>query len=341
MKKAEIPIVDLHCDLLSFLAHKPGRSPDDPLSRCSYPQLRQGGVKLQTLAIFSQTGPDSVKEGCKQVDHFLKLLSNYPTQFTRLQFPLIPQSPLVQILPALEGASSFASETEPLQDPYDRLQAYIEAIGPLFYISLTWDGENRFGGGNRTQIGLKDDGKRLLEWMSGKGIALDFSHTSDPLAYDLLNFIDKQSLDLPIIASHSNFRAISDFPRNLPEEIAREIIRRKGLIGLNFFSSFIHPTDPSALLRHVEYALSLGAEEALCFGADFFCDADAPNLLQKYQRTEAYYPGLSDASVYPDVLGGFSQKLRLKEEQLLKIACQNASKFITRFIKSNCSSFTT
>lgn len=329
MKKAEIPVIDLHCDLLSFLSEKPGRSPNDPLCRCSFPQMQRGHIKLQTLAIYAPTGSGSIEKGRSDVDHFLKLLSEYPTQFSRLQFPISSQSPLVQILPAFESASSFSSETEPLDQSLRRLESYIRVLGPIFYISLTWDSENRFGGGNRTSIGLKEDGKRLLEWMSGKGIALDFSHTSDPLAYDLFNYIDKNALDLPVLASHSNFRAISDLPRNLPEDLAKEIIRRGGLIGLNFFSSFIHPTDPSAILRHVEYAFSLGAENSLAFGADFFCDADAPNLLQKYQRKEAYYPGLSDASAYPGLLGLLSQKLRLKEEQLLKISCQNATKFIT------------
>jgi microsomal dipeptidase-like Zn-dependent dipeptidase len=268
------------------------------------------------------------------VEHFQKLLSDYPTWFSRVK------SPLVQILPAIEGASSFASETEPLAQALERLESYQEAIGPPVYISLTWEGENRFGGGNCTDIGLKEDGKRLLEWMSGKGIALDFSHTSDRLAYDLFNYIEKQALDLPVIASHSNFRAISNFPRNLPDAIAREIIRRGGLIGLNFFSSFIHPTDPNALLRHVEYGLSLKGEDALAFGADFFCDADAPNLLQKYQKQEAYYPNLSDASCYPGLLEQLATKLGLGEEILLKLANQNASHFISVLIKKSNYSFT-
>lgn len=324
-----MPIIDLHSDLLSFLSHQPGRSPEDPASRSSHAQLLQGKVILQTLAIFTLTGHNSVHKGRTQVEHFKQLLSHYPTLFASCRFPLDSRSSRVHILPAFENASCFSAESEPFADSIQRLEDYIRTIGPIFYISLTWDHENRFGGGNWTTVGLKEDGKRLLEWMHGKKIAVDLSHTSDDLAHDILNFLDQGGLDIPVIASHSNFRVISGYPRNLPDELAREIVRRKGLIGLNFFAPFIHMTDPSAIVRHVEYALSLGAEDSLCFGADFFCDGDFPNLKTKYQRNSAYYPGLDNASVYPSLLQLLEKKLSLKEEQLLGLASKNAHRFLS------------
>lgn len=333
MKKAGIPVIDLHNDLLSYLSHQSGRSPKDPISRSSYQQLSQGNVKLQTLAIFSKTGKNSVENGRKQVDNFIQLTTQHLTMFAPYRFPLDAQKSIVHVIAAFENASAFASETESLSEAILRLEEYVKAIGPIFYISLTWDEENRFGGGNRSTAGLKEDGKRLVEWMHKKNIALDLSHTSDRLAHDLLNFIDQNVLEIPVIASHSNFRVISDYPRNLPDDLAKEIIRRRGLIGLNLFAPFIHKTDPSAIVRHVEYGLELGAENALCFGADFFCDSDFPDFLrEKYQRSEAFYPEFNDSSVYPKLLELFSYKLRLKEQNLLKFANQNAVHFLKESI---------
>lgn len=260
-------------------------------------------------------------------------MTQYPTMFAPYRFPLDAQKPIVHVIAAFENASAFSSETEPLLEAIHRLEEYVKAIGTIFYISLTWDEDNRFGGGNRSTVGLREDGKRLVEWMHRKNIALDFSHTSDRLAHDLLNFIDQNALEIPIIASHSNFRSISDYPRNLPDDLAKEIIRRKGLIGLNLFAPFIHKTDPSAILRHIEYGLELGAENTLCFGADFFCDSDFSHFLkEKYQRSEAFYPEFSDSSVYPKLLELFSRKLMLKEHSLLKIANQNAVHFLNERI---------
>ena len=331
MKKAEIPVIDLHNDLLSYLSHQSGRSPKDPISRSSYQQLSHGNVKLQTLAVFAKTGRNSVENGQKQIDYFCKLTSQYPALFAPCQFPLDAQKSIVHVIAAFENASAFASEEEPLSEAIQRLEKYRKEIGPIFYISLTWDEENRFGGGNRTKIGLKEDGKRFVEWMNAKKIALDLSHTSDKLANELLEFIDQNALEIPVIASHSNFRSISDYPRNLPDDLAKEIVRRNGLIGLNLFAPFIHKTDPLAILRHVEYGLELGAENALCFGADFFCDADfSDSLKEKYQRSDAFYPEFNDSSVYPKLLELFSSKLKLKEKTLLKIASQNALDFLMK-----------
>lgn len=322
-------IIDLHNDLLSYLADKPGRTPEDPASRSSYAQMAQGGVKLQTLAIYSVTGDKSVAKGQSQVEEYLKLLQNYPLLYAAYRFPFEPMSQ-VQVIPAIENASSFASETEPLSQALTRLENYIEKIGSPLYIGMTWDDVNRFGGGNRSSVGLKEDGKRLLEWMCGKNIAIDMSHTSDQLAYGILEFLEQQGLDLPVIASHSNFRAVSNYPRNLPDTLAKEIIRRKGVIGLNFFAPFIHQNDPSVIARHVEYGLSLGAADAFCFGADFFCDSDFPIIREKYQRETAFFPELGNASVYPHVLTLLETKLKLKPEQLEKIAHKNATAFLQR-----------
>ena len=150
MKKAEIPVIDLHCDLLSYLADNLKRTADDPAVRCSYAQLLAGHVKLQTLAIYTSTSPQSVEKGRAQVEQFIKLVKHHPTQFSQANFPLDTQNSLVHILPAFENASSFASEQEPLSESIARLEGYLKQIGPLFYISFTWDGENRFGGGNRS-----------------------------------------------------------------------------------------------------------------------------------------------------------------------------------------------
>jgi membrane dipeptidase len=335
MKKAEIPVIDLHNDLLSYLSYQPERSPEDPISRSSYQQLSQGNVKLQTFAIFSKTGKSSIENGRKQIEAFIQLTTQYPTLFAPCRFPLDTQKSIVHVIAAFENASAFAGETESLSEAIRRLEGYVKTIGPIFYISLTWDSENCFGGGNSSTAGLKENGKRLVEWMHRKAIALDLSHASDKLAYDLLNFIDQNALEVPIIASHSNFRAISDYPRNLPDDLAKEIIRRKGLIGLNLFAPFIHKTDPFAIIRHVEYGLELGAENALCFGADFFCDSDFSDFLrEKYHRFDAFYPEFSDSSVYPKLLELLSSKLKLKEQNLLKIANQNALHFLKERILS-------
>lgn len=325
-------IIDLHSDLLSYLREAKNRGPYDPQSRSSLEQLKKGQVKLQTLAIFSHSKQGSTQIALEQLACLKKLTQTHFQECALFAPDCFEKSTTqVQFILAFENASGFSEESEPLVESLQRLDRILKEYQHILYISLTWDGENRFGGGVGSQVGLKEDGKRLLEWLSGKKIAVDFSHTSDRLAEEILNTIDQQRLEVPVLASHSNYRAITDLPRNMPDWLAQEIILRKGILGLNLFAPFIRKNDPSVLLRHIEYALSLGGENNLAFGADFFCDADFPSLFSKYQTQTAFFKEYPDASCYGAILEQIKDKLRLTSETVQKIASKNAE----RFLKSN------
>lgn len=305
------PVIDLHCDLLMSLGESGAQRDQDPTLRCSYPQLIRGGVALQTLALFTETGRGSHTTFAQQLNAFDALSGQ---RWQRARFPLEITPPTVhtpvQVILAIENASGVLEEDEPLSLLFERLQTLVQRYGPLLYISLTWNTENRFGGGNATDIGLKEDGARLVEYLAGPlahgCLALDLSHTSDRLAQDILNKVEKDNLQLALIASHSNFRAIQDHPRNLPDDIAKAIIQRKGVIGLNFIRGFIGAPFEEKFLEHISYGISLGATEQLCFGSDFFCDSDTPNTLNSLRPffDEIY----SDATTYPQLLGLIEKK---------------------------------
>lgn len=304
-------IADFHCDLLSFLAEDDKRTPYDPASRASISQLQVGNVKWQTLAIYTKTGQGSVESGLKQAEVFLQLPQKYPVFGKE-----------IQIVASIENGSSFFGENEPFEKGLKRLESFYQKAGKIGYISLTWNGENRFGGGNGASVGLKEEGVKLLRWMSGKKIAIDLSHTSDKLAEEILSEIE--NLDLIPIASHSNFRKVSNHPRNLPDHLAKEIGARNGLIGLNFVRVFLGSHGPEDFIRQVEHADKLGLLDHFCFGADFFADHEiAPELQYMIPMFNA---GFDNASCYPKVIELL--KKHLSNDILEKIAYKNLSQFL-------------
>lgn len=315
------PIIDLHCDLLNYLALDPKRGPFDPAPRCSYPQLKAGNVQLQTLAIFTETAPGSQKLGWKQVEAFHNLLKSHPQSFSFYKGAF---EQTINIVPAIENASGFCGEDETLKEGTDRLQLLIKKIGRPLYIGLTWNGENRFGGGIGSPAGLKKDGLELLKWLQGKNIAIDLSHASLKLCEEIINAIDKYSLQLRIMASHCNFRKVLDHPRNLTDDVAKEIFYRKGIIGLVFYKKFVHPEDPKALLNHIEHGLKLGGKDSLCFGADFFSLEDP--FIQPLEIA-GFFDELSDSSKYSYVIK--LMETAFDREQIAKIARQNALHFFS------------
>jgi membrane dipeptidase len=323
-------IADLHCDLLWYLSLDAKRSAYDPTVRCSISQLQEGNVKIQTLPIFTETEAHSVKKGEHQANLFKYLPRNYPGIFHLIKREeQIAPLDRIGIIPAIENASAICSEKEDLDHALERLTALQRKIGKVLYISLTWNQENRFGGGNQTNIGLKPDGERLIDYLAMKGIAVDFSHTSDHLAYDMLNYIEKKALDLPLLASHSNLRAVTNFPRNLPDEIAKEVIKRNGVIGLNFIRYLVGQESPRFFVRHIEHLLKLGGEKNICLGADFFCIEDVPKENRKPEDL-LFFPSYHHAGTYGKVIELWKKELSLSDTTIKNICLSNFIRFFKR-----------
>lgn len=322
------PVIDLHCDLLYYLELDKKRTPSDLAARCSIPQLRKGNVKLQIMAIFTETEPSSVDKAMRQASLYQDLPAHYPKDFSHFSYDGSLQSPTISTLMAIENASGFCKEQEPLQDGFSRLKQIIKLSKPL-YISLTWNSENRFGGGALAQAGLKADGKNLLEEIDQQKIALDLSHASDALAYDVIDYIEGHGLKIPLIASHSNARAMAEAPRNLPDDIAREIFRRGGIVGFNLCRVFIGESEDH-IIKHFAHWLELGGEDHLVFGTDFFNDADFP-----YGR-DIFFENYQNASCYGPLLELLRNELKLSSSFLDKLSHQNALNFIKNLDTPSC-----
>jgi membrane dipeptidase len=330
MNLATLPVFDLHCDLLSYMAKQPHADVFNlEHIGCAIPHLQNGNVRLQVLAVFSKGDQGSIQLADKQLAIYQQLLRDYSeylvevTDLATLQ--QLPTYHKTGVVLAIENASCICSETDNLEVAFQKMNEIQEKTEKILYISLTHQAENRFGGGDHTQAGLKADGKVFLEFLNGKHIAIDLSHTSDALAHDILDYTYQKSLAIPVLASHSNFRAVSNHARNLPDEIVMEIVKRHGLIGFNFLRAYIHDTNPDALFEHFDYAVKLGAEDCLCFGADYYYTAGNPDKT----RIPFYFKEHENASQYSSILENFKSK-GVSEKSLHHLAYQNALNFMMR-----------
>ncbi|SFI60914.1 Zn-dependent dipeptidase, dipeptidase homolog [Kaistella treverensis] len=319
-------VIDLHCDLLSYLAQPNSdiNNPDD--IGCAFPHLKTGNVKLQVMAIFAATEPKSVEFGLKQSEIFRDLNEEKTDFYTfeKKHLADFGSYEKVGMIAAVENGSAFCDENMPLKEGFRNLEKIIENTGRILYIGLTHHTENRFGGGNFATAGLKNDGKALIDYLHGRNIAIDFSHASDALAYDILNYISKENIKVPIIASHSNYREVFAHNRNLPDEIAKEIIHQKGLVGLNFIRAFVHPAKVEALEEHVAHGLQLGGENAICYGADYFYTKNHPDQ----SRRPFYFKEHDNAGEYQSINSNFERIFGT--DKVEKISFKNALSFLER-----------
>lgn len=148
-------------------------------------------------------------------------------------------------------------------------------------INLTWNNANAISGSNveEPERGLSPLGRQFVMRMQELGVLVDVSHLSDPGFWDVIEIARK-----PIIASHSNARAVWNHTRNLTDEQITAIIKNQGIIGLNFYRDFIGlGEDFDAVRAHLDHILSLGGEKQVALGGDWDgCDTiDAlPTVLQ-------------------------------------------------------------
>ncbi|HXC70766.1 MAG TPA: dipeptidase [Pyrinomonadaceae bacterium] len=105
------------------------------------------------------------------------------------------------------------------------------------YMTLTWNNTNNWadaGRGEKKHNGLSDFGKDVVREMNRLGMLVDVSHVSDDTMSDALD-VSKA----PIIASHSSARALSDVPRNIPDDLLKRIAKNGGVVQVNFYSVFV------------------------------------------------------------------------------------------------------
>ena len=179
----------------------------------------------------------------------------------------------------------------------------VEEIAKLGVRSIIplWAGETCIGGSHDTNVGLTAFGKLAAKKMLDAGIVLDISHASIPSSNDIFELSAAHSK--PVIASHSNAHAVCPVSRNLHDWQIDAIIASGGIIGINLYHAFLEKDGTATLdsiLRHIEYFLSRGAENALCLG----CDMDGADLLEDI-------PDLSYLNRIAEHLlaHGYSQKL--------------------------------
>lgn len=322
-----LPIIDLHCDLLGYLAMQEGSTAQDvDAIGCALPHLKSGGVKVQVCALFSLTQEGSYEMGLRQAEKYQELLeSGAVTRWEKhLQWEDIRDDDKIYVLPAIENASNFADEDTGINQTLYQMEILMSKIGKPLYITMTHHAENRFGGGNRTKVGLKPDGAVLLEYLDKRDIAIDLSHTSDVLAHEIFKYIAGRKLEIPLIASHSNFRSVNVHARNLPDSYAEYLFKKEGIMGLNFVKDFVGNDSPDLLIEHFRHGHQMQAPMA--FAADYF----APSLMPpEYQRPGGYFHDAhQNASCYPEILSQLAEFM--SEAELEKVAWSNALQFMRR-----------
>lgn len=136
------------------------------------------------------------------------------------------ESPQVGIIPALEGAEPIC-RSEDVEYWYGR---------GVRIVGLAWAMGSRYAGGNRAPAPLTDAGHALLEAMAEFGLILDVSHLAEEAFWEIVDRYEG-----PIVATHSNPRAMVPGSRQLSDRMISALAERDGVIGVVPYNRFLKP----------------------------------------------------------------------------------------------------
>lgn len=141
-------------------------------------------------------------------------------------------------------------------------------------VHMTWNHDNALcGAAMDSGAGLTQEGKSFVLRAQQLGIMLDMSHVSERGFWDTLSISTR-----PVIAGHSNARAVCNVTRNLTDAQFTALVKQGGGAGINLYPEFLGlGRDIDAVFAHIEHFMSLGGERAVFLG----CDLDGIEQMPK------------------------------------------------------------
>lgn len=173
----------------------------------------------------------------------------------------------------IEGPAGFDFDGALLQDLYN--------VG-FRITTLGWNEQNVLTGSNTTGGGLTDLGRAFVREAQRLGMIVDVSHISDEGFWDIIKITEK-----PIIASHSNSRAVCGHSRNLTDDMFRAICETGGVAGFNQCAPFVGENpDLDTVCDHIFHFLELDPDgDHIALGGDLDgCD----ELTEGFQDISSY-----------------------------------------------------
>ncbi|OLD82878.1 MAG: hypothetical protein AUF67_02605 [Acidobacteria bacterium 13_1_20CM_58_21] len=199
------------------------------------PRMREGNIGAIFFSIWMPskvTGPDAVNRAIVQIDAVREQVRKHPNDLvlatTAAEIRDAHKQGKIAALLGVEGGHMINSDL-------GVLRAYA-ALG-VRYMTLTHSGNDEWADSSTDKAvhnGLTDFGREVVREMNRLGVMVDISHVSDKTFYDAL-----ETSKAPLIASHSSCRAICDAPRNMTDQMMKDLAVKGGVVQINYHVGFL------------------------------------------------------------------------------------------------------
>lgn len=289
------------------------------------PRLRAGGVGAQFWSVYvpsSLAGDSAVAATLEQIDFVYQLAARYPQDLavarTADEVEAAHAAGRIASLIGVEGGHSIANSLGTLR--------MLAALG-IRYMTLTHANNTAWADSATDEPavgGLSDFGREVVRECNRLGVMADLSHVAPSTMHATLDVSTA-----PAFFSHSSARALTDHPRNVPDDVLVRVRDTNGVVMVTFVSGFVNeecrqwfgelikfedglegqlsetekkaridvfiadnPRPPCSVrdvADHVEYVREIAGVDAVGIGSDFDGFQGTPD-------------GLDDVAAYPNLL---------------------------------------
>ena len=156
-----------------------------------------------------------------------------------------------------EGSHALEGKLENVQVLYD---------AGFRMMSLQHFFDNKLGASlhGKSQSGLTEFGREVVQEINALNIILDVSHSSEQTVEETLELSNK-----PLIVSHTGFKGHCNTARNISDELMQRIAAKGGLIAVGFWDAAVCGEHPSQIVAAIQYGIELVGEDHVALGSDF------------------------------------------------------------------------
>jgi membrane dipeptidase len=252
----------------------------------AFPDLRAGNVFLSIATVIARVNPN----GSSEIDYrthesayaqaqgqlayyrelerqgFLRIVDDWPSLHLHIEeWKRDPATAKLGIVLSMEGA-------DPIVEP---AQLELWWRDRLRIVSLAHYGPSKYAHGTASVGGLSIHGRALLKTMEAQGVILDVTHLSDDSFWEALEVFHG-----PVLATHSNCRALVPGDRQFSNAMLKELFARDAVIGAALDAWMLQPgwirgtTTPENVsmetyVDHIDYVCQLaGNTKHAAIGTD-------------------------------------------------------------------------
>jgi len=280
-------VVDTHDDTTQrFLDGKFDLGPRNAAGSIDIPRMREGNLSAIFFSIWIPskiTGPEAVDRALVQIDAVRQQVRKHPNDLvlatTAAEIREARKQGKIAALLGVEGGHMINSDLGVLRS--------YAALG-VRYVTLTHSGNDEWADSSTDKAvhnGLTEFGKDVVREMNRLGMMVDISHVSDKTFYDALG-VSKA----PLLASHSSCRAICDAPRNMTDQMMKDLAAKDGVVQINYHVGFLSQEFRNVEKANPELNKAIGLEVAKRCGENEGCQLIEGDRLTREYVDQGKFP---------------------------------------------------